>query len=226
MYCFSSGTGVHLDHCIIFCYALGCPLPPPPPIYGWRCGTVFLTSDWSIPGVPKKSGTLDICCFDIKKYSVFWFHQIKHVFWKEQYQDHCNWLSSFDSVVISQNIFIVNFLFHSRDISVRDNDFSDFHTLLPGIPLIRANKTKRELMDCYTRRNKKQKKIVNDCLSRNGCRINTTEPNQMILVSFLSEDNVLSDEFKICYIFEYQSNEIELAAFWDTRYSFISTDNY
>ena len=25
MYCFSSGTGVHLGHCIIFCYALGCP---------------------------------------------------------------------------------------------------------------------------------------------------------------------------------------------------------
>ena len=29
----------------------------------------------------------------------------------------------------------------------------------------------------------------------------------MILVSFFSEDNVLSDEIKICYIFEYQSNE-------------------
>ena len=29
----------------------------------------------------------------------------------------------------------------------------------------------------------------------------------MILVSFFSEDNVLSDEIKICYIFEYQNNE-------------------
>ena len=29
----------------------------------------------------------------------------------------------------------------------------------------------------------------------------------MILVSFCSEDNALSDEIKICYIFEYQSNE-------------------
>ena len=38
------------------------------------------------------------------------------------------------------------------------------------------------------------------------CRINTTEPNQMILV-FFSEDNVLFDEIKICYIFENQSNE-------------------
>ena len=51
-------------------------------------------------------------------------------------------------------------------------------------------------------------------LSRNGCRINTTGPNQTILVSFFSEDNVLSDEIKICYIFEYQSNENQ--AFWGT----------
>ena len=29
----------------------------------------------------------------------------------------------------------------------------------------------------------------------------------MILVSFFAEDYVLSDEIKICYIFEYQSNE-------------------
>ena len=29
----------------------------------------------------------------------------------------------------------------------------------------------------------------------------------MVLVSFFSEDNVLSDEIKMCYIFEYQSNE-------------------
>ena len=39
----------------------------------------------------------------------------------------------------------------------------------------------------------------------------------MILVSFLSEDNVLSDEFKICYIFEFQSNENRaFRFFWDT----------
>ena len=29
----------------------------------------------------------------------------------------------------------------------------------------------------------------------------------MILVSFFSKDKVLSDEIKICYIFEYQNNE-------------------
>ena len=31
MYCFSLRTGVHLGHCILFCYALGSPPPPPPP---------------------------------------------------------------------------------------------------------------------------------------------------------------------------------------------------
>ena len=39
----------------------------------------------------------------------------------------------------------------------------------------------------------------------------------MILVSFYSEDNVLSDEIKICCIFsyiKYQSNEIERPAFF------------
>ena len=41
----------------------------------------------------------------------------------------------------------------------------------------------------------------------------------MILVSFFSEDNVLSDEIKICYIFEYQSNENRAFRFWgDTWY--------
>ena len=48
-------------------------------------------------------------------------------------------------MAISQYMVIVKFSLHSRDISGRDNDFSDFHTLLPGRPLIRANKTKSEL---------------------------------------------------------------------------------
>ena len=36
----------------------------------------------------------------------------------------------------------------------------------------------------------------------------------MILVSFFSEDNVLSDEMKKFYIFEYQSNENRAFRFW------------
>ena len=54
------------------------------------------------------------------------------------------------------------------------------------------------------------------CVSRNSCRINTTEPYPMILVSFFSEDNALSDEIKICYIFEYLSNEKRLFRFFGT----------
>ena len=66
-------------------------------------------------------------------------------------------------------------------------------------------------MDSYTRVNGLHR-FVNDCVSRNSCRINTsTETNQMILVSFFSEDNVLSDEIKRAlhdvHIFEYQSKE-------------------
>ena len=39
----------------------------------------------------------------------------------------------------------------------------------------------------------------------------------MILVSFFSQDNALSDETKICYIFEYQSNENQaFPLFWGT----------
>ena len=38
-------------------------------------------------------------------------------------------------------------------------------------------------------------------------KVDTTEAKYMILVSFFSEDNVLYDEIKTCYIFEYQSNE-------------------
>ena len=60
------------------------------------------------------------------------------------------------------------------------------------------------------------RKFVNECVSRIGCRINTTEPNHMILVSFFSEDNVLSDKIKICYIFEFQSNENRAFRFFGT----------
>ena len=34
--------------------------------------------------------------------------------------------------------------------------------------------------------------------------IKSTQPISMILVSFFSEDNILSDEIKICYISEYK----------------------
>ena len=52
-----------------------------------------------------------------------------------------------------------------------------------------------------------EEKMDNDYVLRNDHRIKTTQPLSMIFVSFFSEDNVLSDEINICYIFEYQSNE-------------------
>ena len=47
----------------------------------------------------------------------------------------------------------------------------------------------------------------------------------MILVSFCSEDNVLSDEIKICYIFEYQSNENRAFRFFPHFY-YDNNNNY
>ena len=62
-----------------------------------------------IPGVLKKSGTLDFRYFDIRKYSIFWFHQIKHCLLKRMYQDHFIWFSSIDSIAISWNPVINEF---------------------------------------------------------------------------------------------------------------------
>ena len=62
-----------------------------------------------------------------------------------------------------------------------------------------------------------EQKIDNDRVLRNDHRIkNYTQPISMILVSFFSEDNVLSDELKIYYIFEYQSNENRAFRFFGT----------
>ena len=59
---------------------------------------------------------------------------------------------------------------------------------------------------------KNEEKIDN--ILRNYHTIKTARPISMILVLFFSEDNVLSDEIKICYIFEYQSNENRACCFF------------
>ena len=59
----------------------------------------------------------------------------------------------------------------------------------------------------WLERHKNEDKISNDYILRYYNRIKTTQPISMILVSSFSEDNVLSDDIKIWYIFEYQSNE-------------------
>ena len=64
----------------------------------------------------------------------------------------------------------------------------------------------------------KRKVTLTTCL-RNDHRIKTSQTISLILVPFFSEDNVLSDEIKIWYIFEYQSNENRAFRFLgDTRY--------
>ena len=64
-----------------------------------------------------------------------------------------------------------------------------------------------------------EEKFDNDYVLSIDHRIKTTQLISMILVSFFTEDNVLSDEIKICYIFEYQSKENwAFRFFWDTRY--------
>ena len=59
-------------------------------------------------------------------------------------------------------------------------------------------------------------KIDDDYVLRNYHRIKTAHPISVILVSFFSEDNALSDEIKICYIVEYQSNENQAFRFLGT----------
>ena len=62
---------------------------------------------------------------------------------------------------------------------------------------------------------KNDEKIDNDYVLRNDHRNKTTQPISLILVSFFSGDNsFLSDEIKICYIFENQSNENRAFRFW------------
>ena len=82
-----------------------------------------------------------------------------------------------------------------------------------------CKQTKRELMDSYTVNVSRRFNKLHNCVSRNGCRINTctTQPNQMILVSFFSEDNVLSAKIKICFIVSnIKVMQIEHSAFLGT----------
>ena len=64
-----------------------------------------------------------------------------------------------------------------------------------------------------------EEKFDYDYVLRNDHRIKTSKPISMILVSFFSEDNVLSDEIQICYILKYQSSKNWAFHFLgDTRY--------
>ena len=79
--------------------------------------------------------------------------------------------------------------------------------------------------ECLSRQNpslirrKKPAKFENDCISRNGRRIKSTEPNLMILVSFSSAEDALSNDVKKYTTFRMQGTENPpFRFFWDTRY--------
>ena len=96
---------------------------------------------------------------------------------------------------ISQIIVILIFFFlQSHDISVRDYVFSDFVTLVPESPLIRATIQRENVLwtaiPTVDSSHIFKTKCVNDCVSRNGCRINITKPNQIILILIFLEDNI------------------------------------
>ena len=62
-------------------------------------------------------------------------------------------------------------------------------------------------------------KFENDCISRNGHRIKITQPNLMILVSFSSAEDALSNDVIICNTFSSQcTKNPPFRFFWDTRY--------
>ena len=54
----------------------------------WKSSTVRLiyATTLCIYRVSQKSGTLNFCYFDIRKNSIFWFHQIKHCLLKRMIQ--------------------------------------------------------------------------------------------------------------------------------------------
>ena len=56
-------------------------------------------------------------------------------------------------------------------------------------------------------RRKNPAKFENDCISRNGRRIKSTEPNLMILVSFSSAEDALSNDVKKYTTFRMQGTE-------------------
>ena len=67
--------------------------------------------------------------------------------------------------------------------------------------------------ECLSRQNpslirrKDPAKFENDCISRNGRRIKSTEPNLMILVSFSSAEDALSNDLKKYTTFRMQGTE-------------------
>ena len=156
---------------------------------------------------PKKSRTLCFHYFDIRKYSIFWFHQIKHCLLKRMIP------RSFDFVW--QYWFYNHFLKHSH-----------LQILLNLRELFRASIAVHKFSLCFVCTDQwasgqqcmeVRKAIIPDWnVTRMKRKLKITmfwemtiesKPISMILVSFFSEHNVFSDKKRRSYIFEYQSNK-------------------
>ena len=72
---------------------------------------------------------------------------------------------------------------------------------------------------------KNQAKFENDCVSRNGHRIKSTQPNSMILVSFSSVEDAVFNNKKNMTLLSRVKN-MPFRFFWDTRYSIQITELY
>ena len=105
-----------------------------------------------------------------------------------------------------------------------------FHKVFSGSPLISGNKrntdqwaSTKHPMEGFSRHNsslisrKYQAKFENYCISRSGHWIKITPPNVMILVSFSSADNALSNDVENNFSSQ-ALLKIRRSAYWDTRY--------
>ena len=107
-----------------------------------------------------------------------------------------------------------------------------FYTVFCGSPLIRGNKrntdqwaSAKHRMEGFSLHNsslmsrKNQAKCENDCISRSEHRIKIAQPNLMILVSFSSAEDALSNGVTKYNTFSSQGSENPLFCFFgDTRY--------
>ena len=133
-------------------------------------------------------------------------------------------------MTISWNIVIFKFRWIFATGEWRIVAEQTFHTVFCGSPLNRGNKRNTEqwastgqCMDCLSRQNssligpKNPAKLENYCISRSVHRLKITQPNLMILVSFSSAEDVLSNDVKNMKFLACKVLKICRSAFFGTR---------
>ena len=122
-------------------------------------------------------------------------------------------------MVISQNIVIVNFLFNLVTFQSGIMAFLTSIYIVARKPIYPCKQNKERtygLLHPPKIAHTDLTKSVNDCVSRNGCRINTTKSNQVILVSFFSEDNVYLMKSKYAIFSNIKVTKIKRSTFFGT----------